>query len=170
VPAPFHRGSTRHSCRPRYAPPLWYCTVLTPPLCGSIHWVWRLGVYGSARAYRDYRMLPSSFPNPVAELECDTAVETTAGGLTTEWWAVVTRSASFDWGSTVTSLPPLPQREHTTVVPPKVRPPLWYYKVLFPTTLRYYKPGVATSLRHSTCRPTPPQREHKSRDKGALCA
>jgi len=38
----------------------------------------------------DCRIVPGSFPNPVAELGvCDTAVETTAGGLTTGWWAVV---------------------------------------------------------------------------------
>ena len=41
----------------------------------------------------DFRIVPSSFPNPGAELACVTrpwsVVECTAGGVTTGWWATV---------------------------------------------------------------------------------
>jgi len=38
----------------------------------------------------DYRIVPGGFLNPVVSVGvCYTAVDAAAGGLTTEWWAVV---------------------------------------------------------------------------------
>jgi len=47
------------------------------------------GIVPSSPPTIDNRKVPSSFPNPVAELECVTAVQTTAGGLTTGLGAAV---------------------------------------------------------------------------------